>query len=93
MLSYPVAPWIAKVKEGSFDLRDAGGFQSATSGLLIVYDETEMTTVVGGLFTSLLQSNELIAKIDERHLVVLAAQLEFEQVPVKGQGFVDISHF
>ena len=43
-----------------------------------------MTTVVRGLFASLLQGNEPVAKIDEGHLVVFAAQLEFEETAIKG---------
>jgi len=37
-----------------------------------------VTAVVGGLFASLLQGDELVAKVDEGHLVVFATQLEIE---------------
>ena len=58
------------------DLRDP-------TTLLIVHNQTKMTTVGGGLFVSLLRGNEPVAKIDEGH-VVFAAQLKFEQTPIKG---------
>jgi hypothetical protein len=43
-----------------------------------------MAASVCTLFPSLLQSDELIAQIDERHRVTLAAKLEFEKTAIKG---------
>ena len=40
-----------------------------------------MTAVIGGLFASRLQRDELVAKIDEGHRPALATQLEVEERP------------
>jgi hypothetical protein len=50
-----------------------------------------MAAVVGGLLTPLLQREELIAKIDERCCLALAAQLEFEQAAVERQSRIDVA--
>ena len=79
-----VAPGIAEVEERSIELCDAGLVQRASSSFLIVNNETEMTTIVGRLFTALLKGDELITKIDECHPVIFAAQLEFKELTIKG---------
>jgi hypothetical protein len=50
-----------------------------------------MPTVVGGLPAAFLQRQELIAKIDERHVVALAAQFEREQPAVERQRLIDVA--
>jgi hypothetical protein len=52
-----------------------------------------MTAIVRGLPSALLQSDELVPKIDERHGVALAAQLEFEETPVERQRLFDVPDF
>jgi hypothetical protein len=42
-----------------------------------------MTAVVGSLPSALLQSDELVPQINERHSGTLAAQLESEETPVE----------
>ena len=58
-------------------MRATASLSSATS---------RMTTVVRGLLASLLQCNELVAKIDKGRLVVFAAQLEFKETAIKGSA-------
>ena len=77
-------PRVAEVAQWPFPFVRRRLVKRSTNGLLIVHNQTKMTTVVGGLFASLLQGNEPVAKIDEGHLVVFAAQLKFEQTPIKG---------
>ena len=48
-----VAPWIVEVEERSFKLCEACLSKSTTSGLLIVDNRTEMTTLVGRLLAPL----------------------------------------
>ena len=50
-----------------------------------------MAASVCNLIPSLLQRDELIAQIDECHRVTLAAKLEFEKPPVKGQCLLDVA--
>jgi tryptophan synthase beta subunit len=52
-----------------------------------------MPAVIGGLFASRLQRDELVAKIDEGHHLVLAAQLKVEDAAIKCQRFLDIADF
>ena len=50
-----------------------------------------MTTLVGRLLAPLLESNELVAEIDEGHGVALAAQLEREEPAVERQRLIDVA--
>jgi hypothetical protein len=50
-----------------------------------------MAAVVGRLPAALLQRNELVAQIDERRGLALAAQLELEQTAVEGQRLLDVA--
>src|SRR5262249_6975094 len=50
-----------------------------------------MAAVVGGLLTPLLQREELIAEINERCCLALAAQLEIEQATVERQSRIDVA--
>jgi hypothetical protein len=52
-----------------------------------------MTAIVRGLPSALLQSDELVPQIDERHGVALAAQLEFEETSVERQCLFDVPDF
>ena len=67
--------------------------QRFANRLLIVDNQSEMAAVIGGLSAALLQGDELVAQIDEGRSIALAAKLEFEQSPVKGQGLFDVSDF
>jgi hypothetical protein len=51
-----------------------------------------MTTIVRGLFASFLKGKELVAQVDERHVLVLPAKLELEYPPVERERFLDIAH-
>ena len=52
-----------------------------------------MTAVIGGLFASRLQRDELVAKIDEGHRPALATQLKVEDAAVECQRLLDIPDF
>jgi hypothetical protein len=52
-----------------------------------------MTAVIGGLFASRLQCDELVAKIDEGHRLTLATQLKVEDAAIECQRFLDIADF
>jgi len=51
-----------------------------------------VATIVGRLPAALLQRNELVAQIDERHRVALAAQFEAEEAAIERQSLVDIAY-
>src|SRR5262245_60085379 len=86
-----VAPRIPKVEKRAGQWFDPGSGQLLADRLLVIDHETEMAAVVGGLLTPLLQREELIAKIDERCCLALAAQLEFEQAAVERQSRIDVA--
>src|SRR5262249_37736001 len=88
---YSVAPGVAEIEEAAGQRLDARRRQRAAHRVLVVDHETEMTAVVGGLGAPLLQSQELIAQIDEGRGLALAAQLELEQAAVKGQRLLDVT--
>ncbi len=62
-------------------------------GLLVVHHEPEMATVVRRLAAALLQREELVAQVDEGHVLAFPAQLEVEEAGVKRQRCLDIAHF
>ena len=53
----------------------------------------DVTAVVRGLTTPLLQREELVTQVDERVRLASAAELESEQPAVEGQRLVDVAHF
>src|SRR5262249_50281493 len=88
---YPVAPGVAEIEEPGRQRLDARGRQRAADRVLVVDHETEMTAVVGGLGAAFLQREELIAQIDERRGLALAAQFEVEQASIECQRLLDIA--
>src|SRR5690242_4768945 len=82
---YSVAPWITKVKERTVKWGNTGCLECLAGSLLVVDDETEVSTIISGLPPALLKSNKLIAQIDEGHGIALAAQFEFENTPIECQ--------
>src|SRR5262249_47531704 len=63
----PVAPGVAEIEERSGQQLDARRLQRPPRRLLVVDHEAEMPAIVGRLLASLLEGDELIAEIDERH--------------------------
>ena len=61
--------------------------------MLVLDDQAEMAIIVGGLPTTLRERQELIAKIDEGHVLAFATQLEFQKLAVECQCLVDITDF
>jgi hypothetical protein len=88
-----ISPRVTKVEERPRNLLNARRSERPLSGFLVGNNETEMTTVIRRLLASLLQGYELIAEIDEGHMLAFAAKLEFEETPIKGQRFFDVSNF
>src|SRR5215469_17867834 len=88
---YAVTPGVAEIEEPAGQRMDARRRQRAAHRVLVVDHETEMTAVVGGLGAALLQREELIAQIDERRGLALAAQFEVEQAAVERQRLLDVA--
>src|SRR5262249_50599588 len=88
---YPVAPGVAEIEEPTRQRLDARRRQRAAHRVLVVDHETEMAAVVGALDAALLQREKLIAQIDERRGLALAAQFELEQASVERQRLLDIA--
>src|SRR5450631_1690122 len=88
---YAVAPRVPKIEKRSRQGLDAGIDQCFASGLFVIDDKPKMTSIVGGLCTALLQRNELVAQIDERHVIALAAKLEIEQPAIESQSRLDVT--
>src|SRR5215813_15085465 len=86
-----VAPGVAEIEEGAGQRLDARRRQRTAYRVLVVDHETKMTAVVGGLGAALLQREELIAQIDERRGLALAAQFELEQAAIERQRLLDIA--
>src|SRR5215468_2189636 len=86
-----VAPGIAEIEEPARQRLDARRRQRAADRVLVIDHETEMTAIIGGLGAALLQRDELIAQIDERRGLALAAQFELEQAAVEGERLLDIA--
>src|SRR6266540_1135598 len=86
-----VAPGVEEIEKRTGQRLDARGRERAAHGVFVVDHEAEMTAVVGRLGAALLQRKELVAQIDERRGLALAAQLELEQAAVEGQRLLDIA--
>src|SRR5262249_11731741 len=69
---YSITPGVPKIKERTVKWGNTSCLDCLAGRLLVVDDETEVTTIVCGLLAALLQGNELIAQVDERHGGTLA---------------------
>jgi hypothetical protein len=69
----------------------AGSVEGTSGSLFVIDDETEVAARICALIPPLLQSDELVAQVDECHRVTLAAKLEFENPNVKGQCLLNIA--
>jgi hypothetical protein len=87
-----ITPRIAEVEERSRQHLDARFRERTADGILVVDDEPEMATAVRRLFASFLKGKELVAQVDERHILVLPAKLELEYPRVERERFLDIAH-
>src|SRR5262249_50569673 len=86
-----VAPRITKIEKGPTDKGNASCFQCLAGRLLVIDDEPNMTAIVCGLASPLLQGDELVPQIDECHGIALATQFECEETPIKRQGLFDVT--
>src|SRR5713226_3433150 len=75
---YAVAPGVAKVEKRSGERLDSRVAQCLASGLLVIDHKSKVTSIVGGLCTSLLECKELVPEVDEGHGVALASKFEIE---------------
>ena len=67
--------------------------EGGARGLLVIDNEADMPAVIGGLFASRLQGDELVAKINESHRLALSAQLKVKDAALECQRFLDIADF
>jgi hypothetical protein len=66
---------LAEVEEQPFEQCDACLSKSTTSGLFVIDNKTEMTTIVYSLLAPLLKGNELVTEINEAILSLLPRSL------------------
>jgi len=88
-----IAPGVAEVEEGPGQGFDAGLGHRPADRVLVVDHQAEVAAVVRGLLSSPLEGQELVAQVDEGHVLAFPAQLEREQPPVERQRFVDVADF
>src|ERR1700676_2388083 len=88
---YAVAPRVEKVEKRSGQGLDARVDQRFASGLFVIDYKPKMTSIVGGLCTALLERNELVSQIDERHRIAFASKFKIEQPTVEGQSRFDVT--
>src|SRR5207245_2688154 len=86
-----VAPRVPEIEKPTRQRLHARLGQRLADRLLVIDHEAEMTAVVGGLGTALLERDELVAEIDEGRILALAAKLEIEQAAVERQSLLDIT--
>ncbi len=87
-----IAPRVAEVEERPRQHFDACFDQRSADGVLVVDHEPEMATIVRRLVASLLEREELVAQIDERHLLAFPAKPELEYPRVERQRFLYVAH-
>jgi hypothetical protein len=73
-----VAVWVEEVQARAGKCVDAGRYEGAACGLLVVDDEAEVAEAVGRLWAALHEREELVADVDERGSPRLSAEVEFE---------------
>src|SRR6266849_6248181 len=88
---YAVAPRVSKVEKRSRQGLDAGVDQCFASGVFVIDYKPKMTSIVGGLCTALLERNELVSQIDERHGIAFASKFKIEQATVESQSRFDVA--
>src|SRR6202040_1813345 len=88
-----IAPGVAEIEKRTADRLDPRHLEGGARRLLVIDNEADMTAVIGGLFASRLQRDELVAKIDEGHRPALATQLKVEDAAVECQRLLDIPDF
>src|SRR5262245_64925444 len=86
-----VPPRIEEVQEPPGQRLYARGSKSLPHRFLVIDHQPEMPSIIGGLPPTLLQREELVAKIDERRFLALAAQPELEQSPIECQRLFDVA--
>ena len=80
-----IAPRVVEIEERPGQHLDAGLCQCAANGLLVVDHQAEVAAIVGRLALSLLKREELVAQVDEGHVLVLSAELEIEDACIEGE--------
>jgi hypothetical protein len=87
-----ISPWIENIQP-VIDALDAEFVQCPLHRLAVVDDETEMALGIRHLGSTERELDELVAEIDERVVIALAAELEVENRAVKLQRFVQVVDF
>src|SRR5713101_1514970 len=88
---YPVAPRVSKVEKRSRQGLDTRVDQCFASGLFVIDYKPKMTPIVDGLCTALLERNELVSQIDERHGIAFASKFKIEQPTIESQSRFDVT--
>src|SRR5581483_1203684 len=88
-----VPPRIEEIQEPPRERLDARRGECLAHRFLVIDHEAKMPAVICGLPAALLQREELVAKIDEGHVLALAAQLELEQPAIECQRLFDAADF
>src|SRR5262245_9612474 len=88
----PIAPGIAEIKKAPRQHLHPRFAQRNPHSLLVIHDKPEMPPIIRRLPPAFLQSQELIAKIDEGGVFALAAQLELKEAAVERQRLIDVTH-
>ena len=73
---HPVSPRVEKIEKSTGQRFDARLRQGMTDSVLVIDHQPEMTVLVSGMGATLLQSQELIAQIDESRGLAPASKLE-----------------
>ena len=89
---YAVASRVPEIEEGAIKQANTCCLERLAGRDLVVDDKTEMTAIVGWLFATLLERDELVAQIDEGHGVALAAQLEGKEAAVERERLFNVGN-
>src|SRR6185312_11260194 len=76
---HAVSPRVEEIEEPARQRLDARRCQRRANGFLVIDDEAEVSTLVGGLGPTLLQREELVTQVEESRGLARTAQLEMEE--------------
>jgi hypothetical protein len=89
---YAVAQGSRKSRKGPSSKRTPAAWSALRAATLYRRRQDRMTAIVGRLFATLLERDELVAQIDEGHGVALAAQLEGKESTVERQRLFNVGN-
>jgi hypothetical protein len=86
-----VPPGVAEVQAPPREDLGAGLLEQAADLVAVVHDQAEVAALVGRLAPSLLEGDELVAHVHERHPRRPPAQGQVEDPAVEGERLVDVA--